>query len=88
MCLWVLFFSLRYNFLLWCAEVLLLFREMNLLLVPYWADRELDMIQWPPFLLASKVYLFEFFFFNFYLPLLSLNNPVSAFVDSNCIGYG
>lgn len=30
-------------------------REMNLLLVPYWADRELDMIQWPPFLLASKI---------------------------------
>ncbi|KAK4773562.1 hypothetical protein SAY87_028581 [Trapa incisa] len=30
-------------------------REMNLLLVPYWADRELDHIQWPPFLLASKI---------------------------------
>lgn len=30
-------------------------REMNLLLVPYWADRELDLIQWPPFLLASKI---------------------------------
>ncbi|CAK7331752.1 unnamed protein product [Dovyalis caffra] len=29
-------------------------REMNLMLVPYWADRELDLIQWPPFLLASK----------------------------------
>ncbi|CAL5329758.1 unnamed protein product [Camellia sinensis] len=29
-------------------------REMDLLLVPYWADRELDLIQWPPFLLASK----------------------------------
>ncbi|KAK6162846.1 hypothetical protein DH2020_002687 [Rehmannia glutinosa] len=29
-------------------------REMNLLLVPYRADRELDLIQWPPFLLASK----------------------------------
>lgn len=28
---------------------------MNLLLVPYRADRELDLIQWPPFLLASKV---------------------------------
>jgi callose synthase len=30
-------------------------REKNLLLVPYWADRDLDLIQWPPFLLASKV---------------------------------
>ncbi|CAJ1977778.1 unnamed protein product [Sphenostylis stenocarpa] len=28
---------------------------MDLLLVPYWADRELDLIQWPPFLLASKI---------------------------------
>ncbi|XP_044505154.1 callose synthase 3 [Mangifera indica] len=30
-------------------------REMDLLLVPYWADRELDLIRWPPFLLASKI---------------------------------
>ncbi|KAJ8436465.1 hypothetical protein Cgig2_000450 [Carnegiea gigantea] len=30
-------------------------REMDLLLVPYWADRKLDLIQWPPFLLASKI---------------------------------
>ncbi|OWM69233.1 hypothetical protein CDL15_Pgr025420 [Punica granatum] len=30
-------------------------REMNLLLVPYWADRQLEDIQWPPFLLASKI---------------------------------
>ncbi|KAI9402179.1 hypothetical protein POPTR_001G230000v4 [Populus trichocarpa] len=30
-------------------------REMNLMLVPYWADRDLDLIQWPPFLLASKI---------------------------------
>ncbi|XP_026413882.1 callose synthase 3-like isoform X3 [Papaver somniferum] len=30
-------------------------REMDLLLVPYWADRELGLIQWPPFLLASKI---------------------------------
>ncbi|KAJ0019986.1 hypothetical protein Pint_31311 [Pistacia integerrima] len=29
-------------------------REMDLLLVPYWADHDLDLIQWPPFLLASK----------------------------------
>ncbi|XP_068337906.1 callose synthase 3-like [Pyrus communis] len=31
-------------------------REMNLLLVPYWADRDLgSLTQWPPFLLASKI---------------------------------
>ncbi|XP_068646882.1 callose synthase 3-like [Aristolochia californica] len=30
-------------------------REMDLLIVPYWADRDLDLIQWPPFLLASKI---------------------------------
>ncbi|GAB2218339.1 hypothetical protein Drorol1_Dr00001559 [Drosera rotundifolia] len=30
-------------------------REMDLLLVPYWADRSLAIIQWPPFLLASKI---------------------------------
>ncbi|XP_024190298.1 callose synthase 2 [Rosa chinensis] len=30
-------------------------REMNLLLVPYWADPDLNLIQWPPFLLASKI---------------------------------
>ncbi|KAJ9565628.1 hypothetical protein OSB04_001594 [Centaurea solstitialis] len=30
-------------------------REMDLLLMPYWADLDLDLIQWPPFLLASKL---------------------------------
>ncbi|XP_059628840.1 callose synthase 3 [Cornus florida] len=30
-------------------------REMDLLLVPYWADRDLKLMQWPPFLLASKI---------------------------------
>lgn len=35
--------------------MVILFREMDLLLVPYWADTQLDLIQWPPFLLASKV---------------------------------
>lgn len=29
---------------------------MDLLLVPYWADRDLELMQWPPFLLASKVF--------------------------------
>ncbi|XP_022896502.1 callose synthase 1-like [Olea europaea var. sylvestris] len=36
-------------------EDLINFREMNLLLVPYHADPELDLIQWPPFLLANKL---------------------------------
>ncbi|KAE8037016.1 hypothetical protein FH972_009643 [Carpinus fangiana] len=36
-------------------EDLISYREMDLLLVPYWADRDLDLIQWPPFLLASKI---------------------------------
>lgn len=40
------------------------YRERNLLLVPYWADPDLDLIQWPPFLLASKVWgLTSFFIF-------------------------
>ncbi|XP_058723122.1 callose synthase 1-like [Vicia villosa] len=30
-------------------------REMDLMLVPYMADRSLNLIQWPPFLLASKI---------------------------------
>ncbi|XP_055960486.1 callose synthase 1-like isoform X2 [Mercurialis annua] len=30
-------------------------REMDLMLVPYWTDDDLDLIQWPPFLLASKI---------------------------------
>lgn len=38
---------------------------MDLLLVPYWADRDLDLIQWPPFLLASKVYFSVLTILNF-----------------------
>ncbi|GAB2300205.1 Callose synthase 1 [Dionaea muscipula] len=30
-------------------------REMDLLLAPYWADPGLGLIQWPPFLLATKI---------------------------------
>ncbi|KAG0449589.1 hypothetical protein HPP92_027224 [Vanilla planifolia] len=30
-------------------------REMNLLLVPHSADQDLKLVQWPPFLLASKI---------------------------------
>lgn len=29
--------------------------EMSLLLLPYWDDPDLNLIQWPPFLLASKI---------------------------------
>lgn len=42
----------------WMTIYVILNREMDLLLVPYTADRdliELNLIQWPPFLLASKV---------------------------------
>lgn len=35
-------------------QILSLFREMDLLLVPYSSDPSLKIIQWPPFLLASK----------------------------------
>lgn len=31
------------------------------MLVPYWADRSLNLIQWPPFLLASKVIICSVF---------------------------
>ncbi|MQL73127.1 hypothetical protein Taro_005442 [Colocasia esculenta] len=30
-------------------------RERDLLLVPYWADRDSGLTQWPPFLFASKI---------------------------------
>lgn len=46
-----------------------IFSEMDLLLVPYWADRELDLVQWPPFLLASKVLFSSLFFSSFGLIL-------------------
>ncbi|XP_076893137.1 callose synthase 2-like [Bidens hawaiensis] len=36
-------------------EDLITNREMDLLLMPYSADLDLDLIQWPPFLLASKL---------------------------------
>lgn len=67
-------------------RVLVLFREMDLLLVPYWADRELDLIQWPPFLLASKV----FFRFRFFYDTLLLACPLFFLVErgrgwANCL---
>ncbi|XP_020112967.1 callose synthase 3-like [Ananas comosus] len=36
-------------------EDLITNNEMELLLVPYSKDRDLDLFQWPPFLLASKI---------------------------------
>lgn len=38
-----------------CLKTNCLCREMDLLLVPYTSDPSLKLIQWPPFLLASKV---------------------------------
>ena len=40
---------------------------MDLLLVPYSSDPSLKIIQWPPFLLASKVSIIYFFQNLFYL---------------------
>jgi hypothetical protein len=57
-----------------------MFREMDLLLVPYWADPELDLIQWTFCYLKSYFWKFA--------ALMSITNFLSAFVDSNCIGYG
>lgn len=55
-------------FLLFDCSTFYLCREMDLLLVPYWADRDLELIQWPPFLLASKVVLHHFYHSNLILP--------------------
>jgi hypothetical protein len=38
------------------AENFLLHREMDLLVVPYSSDPSLKLMQWPLFLLASKVW--------------------------------
>jgi hypothetical protein len=43
--------SQRLN-LLW---VVTCYRERDLMLVPYSSDPDLKLVQWPPFLLASKV---------------------------------
>ena len=60
-----------------CLLILrVLFREMDLLLVPYWADRELDLIQWPPFLLASKVFYLSSF--DICLLLVRFSNIMAA----------
>lgn len=36
-------------------------REKELLLVPYVSDQALGVVQWPPFLLASKVIIYFYF---------------------------
>lgn len=64
---------------------------MDLLLVPYWADTQLDLIQWPPFLLASKVC---FILHEISLPPSPSNRLVLillvaiCFLDPNCVRYG
>jgi hypothetical protein len=50
---------------------------MDLLLVPYWADPELDLIQWTFCYLKSYFWKFA--------ALMPIINFLSAFVDSNCI---
>ena len=65
---------------------------MDLLLVPYWADTQLDLIQWPPFLLASKV-LFIFSLIDL-ATIISISNHsvvvsvAMCFLDPNCTRYG
>jgi hypothetical protein len=65
-------------------------REMDLLLVPYCKDRELNIFQWPPFLLASKVYTFNHSVFS--LLAVIVDSGVNCFfnctVDTNSAGYG
>ncbi|CAA7013300.1 unnamed protein product [Microthlaspi erraticum] len=50
-------FSQLWNEIICCfrEEDLISDREMDLLLVPYTSDPSLKLIQWPPFLLASKI---------------------------------
>jgi hypothetical protein len=62
-------------------------REMDLLLVPYCKDRELNIFQWPPFLLASKVFSLD----HFILTLLGFTHLyiyLYCILDSDSIGYG
>ena len=59
-------------------------REMDLLLVPYCKDRELNIFQWPPFLLASKVFPLDHFIFS----LLGFKIYLYCILDSDSIGYG
>jgi callose synthase len=64
-------------------------REKDLLLVPYCKDREMDIIQWPPFLLASKVHILS----QLLLVIIVNCGMVSFYflnciLDSNSIGYG
>lgn len=64
---------------------------MNLLLVPYWADHKLKDIQWPPFLLASKVNHVEPSFARnifLYADDLLLMSCKCLLIDSYCTGHG
>lgn len=66
----------------------MLYRERDLLLVPYWADRGVDVIQWPPFLLASKVYFLHFtYHYKKRKIVLSVNRFVFD-VDPNSFRHG
>ncbi|KAK1420284.1 hypothetical protein QVD17_21754 [Tagetes erecta] len=50
-------FAQMWNKIITCfrEEDLISNRELDLLLMPCWADFDLNLIQWPPFLLASKL---------------------------------
>lgn len=64
-------------------------REMDLLLVPYCKDRELNIFQWPPFLLASKVVHLALIDFSTYYFCGFRNLLFICFiVDPNSTGYG
>jgi callose synthase len=64
-------------------------REMDLLLVPYCKDRELNIFQWPPFLLASKVFSLPFSkVCLFYWCIQAFTVYIYWILDSNSIGYG
>lgn len=61
-------------------------REMDMLLVPYSSDPSLKIIQWPPFLLASKVgtVLLKFLIF---VTFFSCNVSIT-FADPYSTGHG
>lgn len=56
-----------------CVFYFPLCREMDLLLVPYSSDISLKLIQWPPFLLASKVRIIISRVFDIYCSLFQIS---------------
>lgn len=56
-----------------------LFREKELLLVPYVSDQALGVVQWPPFLLASKVIICFLFFMALFFVLHHVRGNVHSY---------